>query len=349
MTSRDSRSTLDAVLQALAATAGRGAGPPSSWVPALASRGLTPGLHGDTALVVKGCMPVRSVAVVGARAADAYGLALARQLGRELAGAGVAVVSGGAEGCDAAAHEGALEAGGETVVVLPAGHDHAYPKRHGPLFERAARAGAVVSPFWPTVRVARSRFITRNGVIAALSSAVVVVRARERSGTLSTARAAVALGRPVAAVPGAVGETLSAGCHHLLEEGAVPITSRRGLLRWLVTLPLGVRATSSGEWPVGAAGQPSPWGRDLDTEDSDGGRSLYGSEGAGADRHGEDTAACEGVRAVVAQEPGLDLDEIAVRSGLPFSSLVGCLLDLELRGVLERLPGGRYRTTGRGV
>ena len=300
------------------------------------------GSEGGSALAVRGTLSPQRVAVVGARASDPYGLALARQLGRELALAGFAVVSGGAEGCDYEAHEGALEAGGETIVVLPAGHDHPYPDRHADLFERAQRRGAVVSPFWPTTTIARSRFLSRNTVIAELSCAVVVVRARARSGSLSTARAARALGKPVGAVPGAIGEALSEGCHHLFDEGAVPITGRQGLEQWLRRVTGGEVRAMRGRWPTRATGQPAPW--PVEVQHRDDGmveRDIALDPAAEA----ELMMVFERIRA----EPGLDLDAIAVRSALPIESLVEQLLYLELRGLLERMPGGRYRIVGRGV
>ncbi len=295
-----------------------------------------------SALAMRGTLPPHRVAVVGARASDPYGLALARQLGRDLALAGFAVVSGGAEGCDHEAHEGALEAGGETVVVLPAGHDHPYPERHVDLFDRASRKGAVVSPFWPTTTIARPRFLSRNTVIAELACAVVVVRARARSGSLSTARAAKALGRPVAAVPGAIGEALSEGCHHLFDDGAVPITSRQGLERWLRRVTGSEVRAMRGRWPTRATGQPAPWPVIVTPFDEGVVERNYALDPAA---EAELTMVLERIRA----EPGLDLDAMAVRSGLPIGSLVERLLDLELRGLLERMPGGRYRIVGRGV
>lgn len=313
----------------------------------LRRRGLFAAMVAGCALAIHGVFSGDGVAVVGARASDPYGLILARQLGRDLATAGLTVISGGAEGCDAAAHEGALEVGGKTVVVLPAGHDRPYPARHRGLFARAAERGAVVSPFWPTVTVARSRFLTRNRVIAALARAVVVVRAQARSGSLSTAAAAQALGRPLGAVVGPVGDALSEGCHHLLDQGAVPICSRSGLGRWLGQVVGREVGWPRRPWPTRPVGLPAPW-----DEFGVGGRD--GPAGA-CGQLGNDPGAAlmeaqmAKVLAIIGAEPGLDLDTITVRSALPFENLIGCLLDLELRGELERLPGGRYRTAGRGV
>jgi len=271
-------------------------------------------------LIVRGRLPDAMVAVVGARASDAYGLAVARRLAHELALRGIAVVSGGAEGCDHAAHVGALDAGGRTVVVLPSGHDHAYPHAHAGLYDRiVANDGAVVSPWWPTTPVAKHRFLARNRVIAGLARGVIVARAHVRSGSLSTARAAKSLGRLVAAVPGAVGEALSEGCHLLLDEGAVPMVGPRSMDRWLG------REASNRRWPVLARGQPAPWADD-----------------AAPPRRSTLDAGSESILIAVHAEPGLDLDAIAVRTGTPIAALAAMVLGLEIEGVLERWPGGRY-------
>lgn len=317
----------------------------------LRRRGLVAAMVAGCALAIQGCLEGEGVAVVGARSSDPYGLAVARQLGRDLGVAGFTVISGGAEGCDAAAHEGALEVGGRTVVVLPAGHDHPYPTRHRGLFSRAAERGAVVSPFWPTVNVSRSRFLTRNRVIAALARAVVVVRAQARSGSLSTAAAAKALGRPLGAVVGPIGDALSEGCHHLLDDGAVPICSRSGLGRWLGQVVGHELGWPKRPWPTRPAGLPAPWddvGEGTGIGGRDGPAGVYGQLGNDPGTPLAEAQMAK-VMAIIGAEPGLDLDTIAVRSAVPFENLIGCLLDLEMRGGLERLPGGRYRTTGRGV
>lgn len=156
----------------------------------------------------------RSVAVVGARAATAYGTHVAAELAFALAEAGVAVVSGGAFGIDAAAHRAALDArGAPTVAVLACGIDVAYPRQHEGLLARVAEQGLLVSELPPGSSVTRVRFLVRNRVIAALARGTVVVEAAHRSGSLSTAARANDLQRVVMAVPGPVTSALSAGCH----------------------------------------------------------------------------------------------------------------------------------------
>ncbi len=164
-----------------------------------------------------------AVAVVGARSASPYGSQIARMLGRELAAAGLVVVSGMARGIDADAHRGALDAGGTTVAVLGCGIDRDYPARHAELARRIARDGLIVSEYPPGVEPAPWRFPARNRIIAGLALATVVVEARERSGALITADFALELGREVFAVPGEITSALSAGTNRLIRQGAAPL------------------------------------------------------------------------------------------------------------------------------
>jgi DNA processing protein len=163
---------------------------------------------------------VRSVAIVGARTATPLGEAFARILARDLASAGVTVVSGLARGIDTAAHVGALEAGGRTVAVLGSGIDRPYPRQNAELAEAVARTGALVSEFPPGSAAFKSNFPRRNRTIAGWSRLVVVVEAGERSGALITARVALEEGRDVMAVPGHPSVPAAAGTNALLRDGA---------------------------------------------------------------------------------------------------------------------------------
>lgn len=168
-----------------------------------------------------------AVAIVGARACSGYGASVARSLGRELAAAGLVVVSGMARGVDGEAHRGAIEAGGATVAVLGCGVDRDYPAAHGAL---ARRIDLVVSEYAPGVEPAPWRFPARNRIIAGLCAVTVVVEARERSGALITADLALEEGREVFAVPGEIGSALSAGTNALLKLGAAPLTAAADVL-----------------------------------------------------------------------------------------------------------------------
>jgi DNA processing protein len=168
-----------------------------------------------------------AVAVVGARTCSAYGAQVARALARELATAGIIVVSGLARGIDGEAHRGALDGGGRTVAVLGCGIDRDYPRSHADLARRIRECGAVVSEYPPGVEPAPWRFPARNRIIAGLCLATVVVEARERSGALITADFALELGRDIFAVPGEITAALSAGTNDLLRQGAAPLLSAR--------------------------------------------------------------------------------------------------------------------------
>jgi DNA processing protein len=171
-----------------------------------------------------------AVAIVGARACSSYGSHVARMLGRELAAAGLVVVSGMARGVDGEAHRGALEASGQTVAVLGCGVDRDYPAGHAELARRICRDGLVVSEYAPGVEPAPWRFPARNRIIAGLAQATVVIEAREKSGALITADLAVEEGREVFAVPGEITSALSDGTNALLRLGAAAATSAADVL-----------------------------------------------------------------------------------------------------------------------
>ena len=165
-----------------------------------------------------------AVAIVGARACSGYGATAARTLARDVARAGLVVVSGLARGIDAEAHRGALEAGAPTVAVLGCGIDRDYPAAHAELARRIADTGLIVSEYAPGVEPAPWRFPARNRIVAGLAAATAVVEARERSGALITADLALEEGREVFAVPGEITSALSAGTNGLLKLGASPLT-----------------------------------------------------------------------------------------------------------------------------
>src|SRR5918993_1125190 len=186
----------------------------------------------------------RSVAVVGSRAATAYGNGITTDLAADLAERGITVVSGGAFGIDAAAHRGALTVGGPTVGVLACGVDVAYPPANEQLFAQIAREHLLVSELPPGAHPTRVRFLARNRLIAAMSSATVVVEAAFRSGARNTAGWALECGRPLMAVPGSVYSRGSTGPHLMIRSGqAVLVTNAADVLELVSasgqdTLPL---------------------------------------------------------------------------------------------------------------
>jgi DNA processing protein len=172
----------------------------------------------------------RPVALVGARRASAYGLEVARSLARDLASAGVPVVSGMALGIDSAAHEGALEGGGLTAAVLAGGADRAYPRSRSVLHRRIAAAGLVISELPPGTPPQRWMFPARNRIMASLATMTVVVEGTVSSGSLITAAFAADLGRDLGAVPGQITSALAAGPNALIADGADVVRSAADVL-----------------------------------------------------------------------------------------------------------------------
>ncbi len=179
-------------------------------------------------LLVRGQLSALSwpaIAIVGARAATIAARATARRLARELAGAGLTIVSGLARGIDAEAHRGALEAGGRTLGVLACGLDRIYPPEHRQLVEEMLENGAILSEMPLGVAPRREFFPLRNRIISGLCLATIVVEARRRSGSLITVRHALNQGREVFVVPGSIDGPFAEGTNQLLRDGARPIRS----------------------------------------------------------------------------------------------------------------------------
>jgi DNA processing protein len=246
------------------------------------------------------------VAIVGARAASSYGLAVAERLAGDLASRGVMIVSGLARGVDSAAHRGALAVGGTTVAVLGSGADIVYPPEHTALASDMLARGAVISEFVPGTPPQAFFFPQRNRIISGLARAVVVIEAGEKSGSLITARAALDQGRDVLAVPGNVLTGRNRGAHGLLRDGAKIVETADDILEEL-NLSVGVNLTAM---------PPA-------------------SESANAPR-------VDSVLASLTLGEPCDLDEIAARSGLNSARLLPRLFELEVQGLVRRAGGGRF-------
>ena len=257
---------------------------------------------------------LRSVSIVGARAATAYGNHVAAELAADLADRGYSVVSGGAYGIDASAHRGALAAGGVTVGVLASGLGFGYPKGHEDLFAVIARGGVMVSECPPERAPTRPGFLVRNRIIAALSRGTLVIEAARRSGALNTARHARELNRPVMAVPGPVTSEQSAGCHDLIRE-------HRRHLRDRAPLTCSSSSHRSGRRGAGSAAGTRRARRDLDPVTASVLAPWHGARRPGP--------------ATIATLAGVDLDTAmrASACGLP-----------PARGALR--PGWRAKKTG---
>jgi DNA processing protein len=190
----------------------------------------------------------RSVAIVGSRAATAYGNGIATDLAADLVEQGVTVLSGGAFGIDVAAHRGALAAGGPTVCVLANGVDLAYPPAHAALLQTLAKDQLLVSELSPGAHPTRIRFLARNRLIAAMSRGTVVVEAALRSGARNTATWALGCGRPLMAVPGSVYSRASTGTHLMIRNGqAVLVTSAAEVLEMISDMGQAMLAVAHGQ------------------------------------------------------------------------------------------------------
>jgi DNA processing protein len=251
-----------------------------------------------------GKLSLPAVGIVGARAATNYGKEVCTRLAHDLSSAGVCVVSGMARGIDAAAHQAALGGPGGTVAVLGCGPELPYPEENRTLWTRIGVEGLVLTEFPPGTEPEQRNFPVRNRIIAGMSSAVVVVEAAQRSGSLITAKFANDFGRDVFAVPGSVRSELSEGCHALLRDGAILCRGAEDVLSEIFP-SLGGAASSRARAESLSGDAAQVW------------KSMAGEEAWSAD----------------------DLAEI---NNLPVANLLAILFDLEARGFLRTLPGGLY-------
>lgn len=192
------------------------------------------------------CLSAPSVGIVGTRGASTYGRAAARKFAEALSINGVTIVSGGAQGIDAAAHEGALDAGGKTVCVMACGIDKTYPAAHRSLFERIRNDGCLVSQFPAGWNPRADSFVQRNATVAALSDALLVIEAPESSGALITANRANEFGRQVYVVPGSIATLSFRGSHALIREGATLVDHPDQILEDLGIRP-GLRLSANAD------------------------------------------------------------------------------------------------------
>ena len=250
------------------------------------------------------------VAIVGSRHATSYGKQIAQQLAASLARAGMTIVSGLARGIDAAAHRGALEAGGRTIGVLGSGVLNIYPPEHAELALDVIHSGAIVSETPPHSPPLSGAFPQRNRIITGMSLGVIVVEAADRSGALISARHAMEQNREVFAVPGRVDSRMSRGCHRLLRDGAKLVETADDVLEEL-----------------GPLVSPAP---------SADGQSVH---------HPAELLLNEleqKVLSAIGSDP-TQVDEVVSASGLPVSQVLSALSVLEMRRLVRRVSGNLVR------
>lgn len=266
-------------------------------------------------LFVKGSVATlhsTQIAIVGSRRASHNGLHYARHFAHALSQAGITVTSGLALGIDGAAHQGALQATGVTNAVMGTGPDVIYPKRHRALHQAIVEGGgAVVSEFFPAEVPRPYNFPRRNRIIAALSRGTLVIEATIRSGTLITANLAADMGRDVFVLPGSIDNPLSAGCHHLLKQGAILTTCYEDVL--------------------------AEWGEFHTTTQITRHRKQKSQD---------ESLATDKLLASVNYDV-TSIDIITERSNLPVSDVLATLLHYELRGLVAAVPGGYVKLRGK--
>jgi DNA processing protein len=249
-----------------------------------------------------------ALALVGSRNATAQGVSNAEQFARSFSAAGIAIVSGLAQGIDAAAHRGGLAGEGSTVAVLGTGVDIAYPQSNAALAAEIAERGVLLSEFPLGTKAFAYNFPRRNRLISGLAQGCLVIEAALASGSLITARAAAEQGREVFAVPGSIHSPLSKGCHALIKSGAKLVESAEDVLSELAAF----RRT-------GFASTRAPANAATNTDEAE-----------------DPLLACMGFDPV-------DVDSLCARAGLPAERISADLLRLELAGRVAVLPGGLYQ------
>jgi DNA processing protein len=268
----------------------------------------------------QGCFELPGVAVIGSRMCSTYGENAAEMLSRELAARGICIISGLARGIDAAAHKGAIRAGGKTIAVMGTGIDAVYPKENTRLVREILESGgAVVSQFPLGTPPLKDNFPYRNRIISGLSLGVLIVEATERSGSLITARLATEQNREVMAVPGNITSRNSFGTNYLIKAGAKLVQQWQDVVAELPS-------------DVAAAILPPK------VEEETSGQRSKGQDVPPADLTGNELKVW---RQLSADEP-VHIDVLLVSSGLSFGDLNAALVGLDIRDLIRVLPGKHY-------
>ena len=262
---------------------------------------------GPYAIFYKGKLPAaeKTAAIVGARNCTSYGRSMALELGQCLAGQGIQVVSGMAAGIDSFGHWGAIKGGGRTFAVLGCGVDVCYPRGALQLYDRILNQGGIISEYLPGTKPAPGLFPMRNRLISGLSDLVIVVEAKDKSGSLITADFALEQGKDIYAVPGRLDDTLSRGCNRLISEGAGIILSPEEFLLDLGFSRVLGKQRSKNEKMVLEKGELL----------------VY---------------SCFGLH-------GKTLEELVLHTGLPTGEVADLLVKLMMKGMVEEEFKNRYR------
>ena len=291
----------------------------SRWNPAFPKR-LAGICNPPNGIFYKGSLPqdnVPAVAIIGSRGCSAYGREMALRFGRGLADAGVDVISGMAAGIDGYAHRGALNGGGDTYAVLGCGVDICYPRENRDIYLRIAEQGGILSEYYPGSHPLSVNFPRRNRIISALSDAILVVEAREKSGTLITVDMGLEQGRDIYAIPGRIGDAVSVGCNRLIRNGARLVTDPEDVLAELAPM----------------------YGYLVD-------RCGHGDPAAKTSRHpGGLTANEEKLYRVLDYSPKSP-SELARAVKMDMSAVLASLTMLELKGCCEMAGSGKYVLKG---
>ena len=280
-----------------------------------------------------------SISFVGSRSARDYGRQVSRQFSYQLAQRGVTVVSGLAQGVDANAHRGALDAGGRTLAVMGNGLSLIYPASNAQLAADIAQAGALISEFPMGMQPMGKNFPRRNRIISGLTLGTIVVEASNRSGALITANHALEQGREVFAVPGTIYSELSTGTHKLIREGAMLVHSVEELLealpqqaRNMVSIPATATSLIGGVPPARDAAQ-EPERREA--------RSVPTTEHVSPEPAAPPPELTDDEKTVfeAIEAPATHIDVIVRTTQLPIGKVSSVLLMLELKGIVQQLPG----------
>lgn len=287
------------------------------------------------------------VGIVGSRRATPYGRTIAHKLARELVGHGLTIISGGAVGIDAAAHQGALDGGGRTLAIIGCGLDVDYPQANRAMFDKIAAQGAIISEYPFGSQPEAWRFPQRNRVISGIAQGVLVVEAPESSGALNTVRHALEQGRPVLSVPGNIDRPASVGTNNLIKEGATPITETADILRALNMVVIPARAEHQRMFDLAPSSSDAPETATANNTPSAGKRAsstpaVSAAQSSAASAPPPHLSAPQRALLTCLSLTPRHIDAVAQEAGIPTVQAGVEMTLMELNGLVRRLPGNTY-------